>query len=490
MVQAGIRPGVGGAVKLNELIARRRGKDFTYEHPDIEEILGNTYGIIVFQEQVDQLLQKFCKFSSGQAEDIRDAIHKKRREQFGNSIREKIVERVLANGYSPVVAERVFECVAGFEGYGFAQGHALAFAEVSLRSVSLMQNYPAHYFASLLSAQPAGYYGSCTIANEARGRGVQVYGLDINRSQDKFEVEDAVDEFGMKVPQSAIRTGLMQLSGLSNPTKNKILSFNKTHLQPVELRNKLQLPKISTGGMAVALQEKDDPPYRNLVPFRSFFDFIAKINPSRDELESLVLSGAFDSLHANRRALLWAIPAAFEYADLRNTTEDGQHLDFGYQEPEVDDSIEDFSDQEKAVYERALLGMDSQRHLMTYERDRIKSKGGLNSSEIKHLPPGLEAMTVGNPIRLRFPPTASGKRVVFFDLEDEFGLLNVTCFDDVYMKYGKAIVCSQYATIVGETQDRDGSPAFLAKRVYEYKPCLLSGDSARLPQKTADFIVG
>lgn len=72
-------------------------------------------------------------------------------------------------------------------------------------------------------------------------------------------------------------------------------------------------------------------------------------------------------------------------------------------------------------------------------------------------------MIVGNPIRLRFPPTKSGKRVVFFDLEDESGLANVTCFDDTYIKYGQAIVCSQYVTILGEAQDRDGHIAFLAQ---------------------------
>jgi error-prone DNA polymerase len=168
LVQAGIRPGVGGAVKLNELIARRRGKPYKFLHTDFEPILGLTYGIIVFQEQVDQLLQQFCAYTGGQAEDIRDTIHKRRREDIGAILREKIVEKVLERGYSLEIANEVCELVCGFKGYGFAQGHALAFAEVSLRSVWCMQNHPAEYFASLLSAQPAGYYGPCTIANEAK----------------------------------------------------------------------------------------------------------------------------------------------------------------------------------------------------------------------------------------------------------------------------------------------------------------------------------
>ena len=105
---------------------------------------------------------------------------------------------------------------------------------------------------------------------------------------------------------------------------------------------------------------------------------------------------------------------------------------------------------------------------------------------------GEKAIVVGNPIRLRFPPTPSGKRVVFFDLEDETGLLNVTCFDAVYQRDGHAIVCSPYVTLVGQAQDRDGHTAFLAKRVFAYEP--LVGKNRRiegaLPVVSADFLVG
>jgi DNA polymerase III alpha subunit len=191
LVQAGIRPGVGGAVKLNELIARRRGlKAYSFEHPELERILGHTYGIVVFQEQVDQLLQAFCGYSSGEAEDIRDAIYKRRREDFAESIRAEIIRRIVERGFGEALAEQIYELVAAFKGYGFAQGHALAFAEISIRSIYCQQNLPAPYFAALLNAQPAGYYGPCTIANEARARGVAVLGPDVNCSGYDFEVED------------------------------------------------------------------------------------------------------------------------------------------------------------------------------------------------------------------------------------------------------------------------------------------------------------
>jgi error-prone DNA polymerase len=491
LVQAGIRPGVGGAVKINELIARRRGKPFSFEHPDLEAILGHTYGIIVFQEQVDQLLQTFCGYSSGQAEDIRDAIHKRRREDFGRTIQEQIVERVVSRGYSPAVAERVFDYVSGFKGYGFAQGHALAFAEISLRCVWLMQNKPAEYFASLLSAQPAGYYGPATIANEARSRGVTVLPLDVCRSKRRFEVEAAADPLtGLVVPNAAVRVGLMQLSGLSERTMARVLEHQEyaVEREASVARQPLRSVPREGGRIAMAGREEERPP--ELLPFGSVFDFAVKVEPSRDELEALILAGAFDRLCPNRRALLWAVPQVAAYVKAHRP--DGPHpsLPFEIPEPPVSLGITDFSAEERAVHERALLGMDVERHLMAFERARVAEKGALTTAEIRRLPFGTKAVAVGNPIRLRFPPTQSGKRVVFFDLEDETALLNVTCFDETYQRDGHAIVTKQYVTVRGVVQDRDGTPAFLASRVFPYRPMLLGGRPERLPLSSGDFLVG
>jgi len=490
LVQAGIRPGVGGAVKINELIARRRGRPYSFAHPDLERILGHTYGIIIFQEQVDQLLQTFCGYASGEAEDIRDAIHKRRREDYGHTIRDHMIERSLARGYSRDVAEQVFDYVSGFKGYGFAQGHALAFAEISLRSVWLMQHEPAPYFASLLSAQPAGYYGPATIANEARIRGATILPLDANRSRVEFEVE-SVTEGGLTIPQSGIRVGFMQLSGLSAPTRDRIMEFQAAAVEPIPARAELSLRSVPRGNVLVREAENE---YRSNMPpllaFRSVYDFARKVAPERDELEAMILSGAFDSLHPNRRALLWQVGAIQAFGKAHEQAGPHPTLDFELPEPDTRLEVEDFSREEKAIYERALLGMDVRVHLLDYERAAIRARGGVTTAEARRLAPGSHAFAVGNPIRLRFPPTASGKRVVFFDLEDETGLLNVTSFDEVYKRDGKAIVTSQYVTVWGHVQDRDGAPAFLASRVYPYSPAIRAGAGKKLPLVSADFLVG
>jgi error-prone DNA polymerase len=464
LVQAGIRPGVGGAVKLNEMIARRHGKPYSFNHPDLEAILGNTYGIIVFQEQVDLLLQKFCGYSGGEAEDIREQIHKRRREEFSRQIENQIKEKIRENGYAEQTVDEVYELIAGFQGYGFAQGHALAFAEISVRSIFCQQNYPAEYFAALLDAQPAGYYGPCTLVNEARQRGVSILPVDVNLSELRFKVESVRTSTYLEVPQGGIRVALSQIASISSGLREKVSQMR---------------------------------------PFDSIFDFAASTQPDRDELEQLILCGAFEGLHPNRRQLLWAIPSVLDYA---KAFANPGTLPLDCPEPVLPTGIRDFNRAEKCIHERRILDLDIEHHLVHFERERIQERGGITTAEARKLPNNRKAIVVGNPIRLRFPPTPSGKRVVFFDLEDETGLLNVTCFDAVYQRDGHAIVCSPYVTIIGESQVRDDHVAFLAKRVFPYRPEILkwlgeeeapitgAGDygwgSAPLPIVTADFLVG
>lgn len=223
--------------------------------------------------------------------------------------------------------------------------------------------------------------------------------------------------------------------------------------------------------------------------FRSFFDFVRRVRPERDELEALVMCGAMDGFHPNRRAMLWAIPTALRYAEACAEMGGEDRLDLVLPEPPLPEGICDFSREEKMLAERSLLDLDVYEHLMALERSRVLRRGGITTAEARRLPNEARAIVVGNPIRLRFPPTPSGKRVVFFDLEDETGLLNVTCFDAVYRRDGHALVCSAYVTVIGSAQDRDGHIAFLASSVFPYRPTwsLTVSDEA---VKRADFLVG
>ncbi len=637
LVQAGIRPGVGGAVKINELIARRRGKPYSFQHPKLEKILGHTYGIIVFQEQVDQLLQEFGNYTSGEAEATREAIYEKRREKYAAQIKEEVISRVLAQGYAQSVAEEVYDLVSGFQGYGFAEGHALAFAEISIRSVWCQQHYPAEYFAALLNSQPAGYYGPCTLANEARIRGVRMLPVDVNASGLEFSVEDVRSEMDPRLilPRAGIRVALHQISGVSSDTLtrislNGVLDFigdrivnipsqcdcegigdvlgsspagsdrmpispdpntgiitpdfiddaivnenspSQSHCEGME-----RLPPPFSGAARSPAPEKGGglgwgfefsmrrgsllptpPDCQQPRPRRytSFFDFVARVRPARDELERLILCGALDSLHHNRRAMLWAIPSALNYASsvapsqcdddaivnekvssftmgivkeekndatglptesqvssrspdrcgdsvgrpvasisacdsvrrpVASVSPDPNTLPLTNTEPPMPMDVADFPEQEKAIWERDILGMDVQKHLMAWEREHVQARGGITGAQAMASKDGTKCFVVGHPIRLRFPPTQSGRRVVFFDLEDETGLLNVTCFDETYQRYGHAIICNPYVTVVGIAQARDNYMGFLAEKIFPYR-ANLRNFTTTLPLTMADFLV-
>ena len=202
----------------------------------------------------------------------------------------------------------------------------------------------------------------------------------------------------------------------------------------------------------------------------------------------MILCGAFDTFCPNRRTLLWSIPQAIEHgATLRGMI---GRLPLGLEDPPLPVGVVDIPPRERAIWERRILGLDVEQHLMAFERGRITEKGGLTAAEASVLRPGKSVFVVGNPIRLRFPPTQSGKRVMFFDLEDETGLLNVTCFDDVYQRDGHKVICHPYVTVWGDTQDRDGHISFLAHRMYAYEPKTEgSSDLKPLPIVTADFLM-
>lgn len=234
---------------------------------------------------------------------------------------------------------------------------------------------------------------------------------------------------------------------------------------------------------------RDAPPtaFRFLVSPMSLAEWVSTTRPARDELENLILAGALNSFSPHRRALLWAVPELIAYAGGEGIQ---PSLPLSLPEPALDLSIPDFRPDERAMLERAVLGLDVERHLMAFERERIAAKGGLTAREILRLPAGTEAIAVGHAIRLRFPPTRSGNRVVFWDLEDESGLLNVTAFDDVYQRDGHAIVCAPAVTVLGTVQDRDGAPAFLARRVFPFPLEIGRGSTIPVPLRGADFLVG
>ncbi len=307
------------------------------------------------------------------------------------TIGREFVAKAIANGVNEEIADTIFSYIVGYASYGFCEAHAAAFATTAYKTAYLVKHHPAEYYAAILSHQPMGFYDSNTIAVEARRRGINILPPEINLSKQDFIVE-----------KGCIRISLQQVKGMHAEVLGSII------------------------------EERQKSPFANLG------DFLDRIVIGRDLVTNLILCGAFDSLHNNRKQLLWW---AMEQLRSGAQTKRGCHSvhtgTFLLDTPMP--KIADYSELEKFNWEYKILGIDVRKHFMTFWRDYLTKHGYHNTSALKSMPDKAKVKVAGLPIRPHRPPTRTGKIAVFLSLEDEFGLVDITLFEDTYQKYGQVI---------------------------------------------------
>ncbi|MDQ7794717.1 MAG: DNA polymerase III subunit alpha [bacterium] len=374
-----IRPGPIKGNMVEPFIARRRGEEpVSYPHPRLEPILQKTYGVVLFQEQVIEIATAVAGFSPGEADRLRRVMTHARSAEEMESIGELFLARAAGAGVDGETARAIFSCLAGYASYGFCEAHAAAFSVTAYKTAYLVRHYPAEFYAAVLSLQPMGYYPPATICREAIGRGVPILPLDINASGPDFTVEEMGGKRG-------IRVSLARVKGMGPEPLAAILAA------------------------------------REEAPFRSLDDFRRRVRIDRDLLENLVLAGAFDRIHANRRRLVWEL---------------GRPCGAGMFREEAAPGVDDYREEEKYLLELGILSFSPGGHLMDFLRAGLRRAGYLTTAEARRLPAGRAVRVAGLPVRPHRPPTRSGRTVVFLTLEDECGLLDVTIFERAYQRYG------------------------------------------------------
>lgn len=400
-----IRPGPMRGNMVSPFIRRHQGlEDATYADPRLQPILEPTHGVVLYQEQVLQIAMTIAGFSAGEADQLRRAMSDCRSDSDMRRLVEAFTERAVAQGCETQVARDIGAYLLTYAGYGFCQGHAEAFAATAYKTAYLVRHYPAYYLAALMSNQPMGFYPAHTLCVAARMRGIHVLGPDVNSSTESFTVTNG---------GKAIRTSLRQVR----------------HVQKLAAK--------------IVAQRDAGGRYRDLI------DFCRRVQPSRDALEQLILSGGCDSLDSNRRRLLWSMDPCLAAA---KSAPGGLFPDL----PPIAATtpVADFTLPERVRHEQAALGFTISAHPMQLLRPGLDRRGFLATSRLASLSTGTAVRVAGLVVRPQRPSTRSGKPVVFFTLEDECGLIDITVFGDVYQRDGRAIFTQPALAVAGRLARR------------------------------------
>ncbi len=296
----------GPAQMIDTYIARKNNNQtITYLHEDLKPILQETYGILVYQEQVIEILKKMGGYTLGEADVVRKAISKKKTDVIEKE-RMRFKTNALKNGYDEKTIDKVFELIIPFSGYGFNKSHAVAYALFAYQMAYLKVHFKEYFYINLLNNNIGADIKNKEYLNEAKRNGIKVLKPDINKSYDIYMFEDG-----------AIRLPFTCIKGI---------------------------------GMVVA---KDIVDIRDKKSFTDYYDFIKRITNksiNRRLLETLIMAGVFDSLGLTRKTLVNNLDATMKYAELIKGLDDSL-----VSTPEVT-NIEEFSDVELMNMEKELYG--------------------------------------------------------------------------------------------------------------------------------------
>lgn len=420
------RPGPIDGGMIEDFILRHRGdRQVRYLVPEMKEILSNTYGVLVYQEQIMQLAQKLAGYSLGEADMMRRAMGKKKREEMAVH-EEKFINGAVARGLRKNKAEEIFKLMAQFADYGFNRSHSIAYAYLAFQTAYLKAHHPAHFYAAVLSHESDDSAKVYKYSNELRSLGLQLLPPDINESDDGFTPGDGV-----------VRFGLTAIKGIGSSSVNSIISARRSG------------------------------------PFTSLFDFVSRIDQNsinRRALESLVAAGAFDSLKADAvtinqwRATLYA--GANEILLYGQRVWDdrmrGQSALFGIDESSaagIETTLPEvlpWSQSEISKQEKASIGF----YLSVHPLDNyVNVLADLKIAEIGSYDDlkGGETLTVAGIVTgAQVKYSKKGNRFCVFKLEDRSGGIHCLTWGDGFSKYSELLKDDELIIVSGRTKSGDG----------------------------------
>lgn len=409
------RPGPVAADMVRPFIEARHGRaPVRYPHPDLEKPLRDTYGVVVFHEQIIDIVAIMTGCGRGVADQVRRGLSEP---ETQGRIRAWFARHAVERGYDAETIQRTWEIVEAFGSYGFCKAHAVAFAVPTYQSAWLKAHHPAAFYAGLLTHDP-GMYPKRLLLADARRRGVPILPLDVNRSGVTHRIELVSESGGSVTPERAASRGRWGL--------------------------RLALCDVHGISEAEAARIADGQPYASLL------DFWERARPSRPLAGRLAQVGALDAFGANRRDL------QLHLAELHRGARSGGggQLPLAGGRKTASAGLPDLTPAERLSAELGVLSMDASRNLMDDHREFLRELGVVSARRLRETPHGETVLVAGAKAATQTPPVRSGKRVIFTTLDDGTGLVDLAFFDDSHDACAHTVFHSWLLLVRGVVQRR------------------------------------
>ncbi len=412
--------------------AKHGRKKVTYLDPRLAEWLNESYGIIVYQDQVLFITVGLAGFSWGKANKFRKALSKKKKDEV-EGYKEDFVKGCVKNGVKQEVAEQLFTLIEPFGGYGFNKAHAASYAVVAFYTAYLKANYTAEFMAATMTTEASDAKKIANAIAECKRMGVEVLGPDVNKSESGFTVEGG-----------GVRFGLLAIKGIGEGPTNEIVRVRKE------------------GG-----------------PFKSLADFCTRVDPKlvgKSAIETLIKAGAMDSL-GKRHQLLESVDTAMKWGkNLRTAQERGLVSLFGDMEEAADafeftlkTGAQEIPRKLLLAWEKELIGVYISKHPLTYLSDLLKEKVTHTTAQISEELDRQKVVVGGTIKEARRITTKKGDTMCVVQLEDMYGSISVTVFPRVYEETAELWVEDAVVIVSGEVQVRRDEPGILCNSVSPLK---------------------
>ncbi|TIM40969.1 error-prone DNA polymerase [Mesorhizobium sp.] len=438
-----VRPGPIQGDMIHPYLRRRQGKEKPeYPKPELEEILGRTLGVPLFQEQAMKIAIVAGGFRPGEADELRRAMATFKRTGTIGNYRKRMVEGMILRGYEKDFAERCFKQIEGFGEYGFPESHAASFALLVYASCWFKTFYPDVFCAAILNSQPMGFYQPAQLVRDARDHGVEIREVDVNFSGWDCALEEVPFDPTRLLDRHAQMRGVIRTS----------------HAVRLGFR---QVKGLSKERMEVFVARRGDG-------YASVRDVWLRSGLYVDEIEKLAQADAFRSLGLDRRDALWAVRAL----DGRSATEtlplfDRPAIRLRDLEPET--RLPTMPLGEHVVHDYRSLGLSLKAHPLAFLRQRLDRSGVTPNARLGQVRDGKRVSVAGLVLVRQRPGNA---KAIFLTLEDEQAVANIIFWERTFNRYRPIVMGARLICVTGKLQSESDVIHIVADKVEDLTPWL------------------